>query len=202
MMIETSDNEAIFRVRTLRKDVGVAIVVLMALGLAWALRGQVESRTQLFQDQGSPFRIAYPATWGSVSSLQDVLLKVENPRTDSTFKTTLTVESRDLDPAAPPDLQTLLDRRVEQRSALTGYHFLSNSDATVGGARSMQLEYAYVVQPIDAPRRASLPVVVHAREYIVAAKDRTYYITLAAPESAFADASARFEQIMRTVNVQ
>jgi len=201
-MIQSTEGDKLYQVRTLRKDLGVAIVALIALGLGLLLRTQVESRTKLFQDQSSPFRLAYPASWGVADSLQDVLLKVEDPRADSTFKTTLTVESRELDPASPPSLQALVDRRVAQRSELTGYHFLTSSETTVAGAKSAQLEYAYVVQPIDAPRRASLPVVVQAHEYIVVAKDRIYYIALAAPENAFADASARFDQIIQTVQIQ
>lgn len=201
-MFQTPEDETLFRIRLLRKDMGVAIVVLLALGLGWLLFRQVDGRTTLFQDQGSPFRIAYPAAWNSAESLQDVLLKVEDPLTGSIFKTNLTVESRELDPQNPPTLQTLLDRRVAQRESFTGYHFLANRDATVAGTKAIELEYAYVVQPIDQPRRASLPVVVHAREYIVVAQDRTYYITLAAPEPEFAQANARFERALQTAQIQ
>lgn len=201
-MIQSTDQGTVYRLRMLPKDLGVALVVLLALALGWMLRAQTEGRTREFQDPSSPFRISYPAGWGVADSLQDVVLKVADPQTVSAFKTSLTVESRELDPASPPDLQTLLDRRVEQRAALTGYHFLANSDATVAGVASAQIEYAYVVQPIDEPRRPSLPVVVQAREYIVAAKDRTFYITLAAPQSEFAEASAQFDRIIQTVVVQ
>jgi len=114
----------------------------------------------------------------------------------------MTIESRELDPASPPTLQDLVDRRVEQRSGLTGYHFLANADATVGGAKSARIEYAYVVQPNDEPRRASRPVVVQAREYIVVGPDRTYYISLSAPENAFEEASALFERTIKTVQLQ
>ncbi|HEX9372349.1 MAG TPA: hypothetical protein VF897_15145 [Roseiflexaceae bacterium] len=200
-MIKTPENE-VYGIRMLRKDVGVAVVVLLALGLGWLLRAQVVNRVTVFQDQDSPFRMAYPATWSSADSLQDVLLKIQDPQTASAFKTTLTVERRELDPQSPPTLQSLVDRRVAARGTLTGYHFLSSGDATVGGAKSAQIEYAYVVQPIDAPRRASLPVVVRAREYVVVAKDRTYYIALAAPQDEFAGASARMERLLRTVQVQ
>jgi hypothetical protein len=201
-MIQSPEGDTFHRVRMLPKDLGVAIAVLVALALGWALRSQAEGRVRLFQDTNSPFRMAYPAAWGVANSLQDVLLKVQDPQTDSAFKTSLTVESRELDPASPPTLQTLVDRRVEQRSVLVGYHFLSNAEATIAGAKSERLEYAYVVQPIDQPRRASLPVVVQAREYIIVAKDRIFYITLAAPENAFADASASFERTMQTVQLQ
>lgn len=201
-MIQSTDSGSLFRVRVLRKDLGVAVVVLLALALGWLLRAQDSSRVREFQDANSPFRIAYPASWGVAEAVPDALLNVSDPQTDSTFKTTLTVESRETDPASPPDLQTLLDRRVEQRASLIGYHFLSNRDATVGGASGAAFEYAYVVQPIDQPRRPSLPVVVQAREYIVPTKDRTYYIMLAAPQSEFETASAQLDRMIQTVQVQ
>jgi hypothetical protein len=201
-MIGTTQGQSLYRVRMLPKDLGVATVVLAALLLGLGMRLLVEGRVKQFQDPNSSFRMSYPASWGFADSLQDVLLKIEDPNTDSAFKTAMTVESRELDPASPPTLQTLIDRRVEQRSGLIGYHFLSNADATVGGAKSARIEYAYVVQPNDAPRRASLPVVVRAREYIIVGKDRTYYVTLSAPENAFDQASAQFERTIRTVQLQ
>ena len=201
-MIQSNQSEPLYRVRMLPKDLGVAIVVLVALLLGLGMRFQVERRVKQFQDPNSPFRMSYPAAWGFADSLQDVLLKVEDPNTDSAFKTALTVESRELDLASPPTLQDLIDRRVEQRSGLTGYHFLANADATVDGAKSARIEYAYVVQPNDEPRRASLPVVVQAREYIIVGTDRTYYVTLNAPENAFDEASALFERTINTVQLQ
>ena len=201
-MIQSNQGAPLYRVRMLPKDLGVAIVVLVALTLGLAMRFQVEGRVKQFQDADSPFRVSYPAAWGFADSLQDVLLKVEDPSTDSAFKTAMTIESRELDPASPPTLQDLVDRRVEQRSGLTGYHFLANADATVGGAKSARIEYAYIVQPNDEPRRASLPVVVQSREYIIVGTDRAYYVTLNAPENAFDEASAQFERAIKTVQLQ
>jgi hypothetical protein len=201
-MTQTTGPGNVYQIRLLRKDVGVALVVLAALALGWLLRNQTLSRSQVFQAGTSPFRITYPATWSSVESLQDALLKVEDPSTNSVFKTTLTVEARQLDPQNPPDLQTLIDRRIEQRSELTAYHLLSDTPSTVGRAPARQLEYAYVVQPIDQPLRASLPVVVHAREVVVVARGNVYYITFAAPENAFGEASAQFYQILQSVLVE
>ncbi len=199
-MIQT-ETGIIYRQRFLRKDIGVAIVVTIALALGLLLRVQVNARTTTFQDKGTKFSITYPATWGSVESLQSVILKVENPQTDSAFKTNLSIESRGLDLQNPPTLQQLIDRRVAQRGALTSYHFLSSTSATVGGAKAERIEYAYTVQPIDQPRRASLPVVVHAIEYIVLGKENVFYIALAAPENEFADASAQMNQIIQSVKM-
>jgi hypothetical protein len=103
-------------------------------------------------------------------TLQDVMLKVENPTTGSVYKTNLVVEARDLDPQNPPTLQEFVDRRVTQKGSLTGYHFISEQDDTVDAQKARQIVYTYVVQPIDQPRRVALPVVVVAREGSSSAK--------------------------------
>ncbi len=188
--------------RTLPKDVGVALVVLAALAIALLLRSTVEGRTTTFQDKTSPFAIAYPATWSNVAANKNLLLDVENPNGSGAFKTTLEVDVRGLDTSSPPTLQQLVDRRVQENSLLTAHHLISTREDTVGGAKAQRLEYAYVVQPIDQARRASLPVVVHAVDYVVVTKDNVFYIKLAAPEEDWNDASAKLNQIIRTVKVQ
>jgi len=201
-MSQTVADQRLWPVRMFPKDLGVALVVLAALALGGLVRWQVEGATTTFQDQGSPFRIAYPARWVSTGLPTGALLGVEDPRTDSAFKTTLTVESRELDPAARPSVQGLVDRRVQQHGALTAYRLLTNGEATVDGARGARIEYAYVAQPIDEPGRLALPVVVQAREYVVVTAERIFYLTLAAPQHEFADAVARFEGIIAKVNLQ
>lgn len=189
-------------VRMLPIDLGVALVVLVALGLGALLRFQVEGDTRQFQEPDGPFRIAYPANWIATDPAAGELLRVENPRTVSTFKTTLSVENQLIDPSSPPTLQTLVDRRVAGRDTLTAYRLLTNEEATVDGARAARIEYAYVAQPIDAPGRVALPVVVRCREYIVVGQDRTYYITLAAPQEEFAEASRRFDRMIEGARIE
>ncbi len=185
----------------LRKDIGVAIAVLVALALGWLLRETTLSRTIAYQDSETGFSLQFPAAWGVADSLQDVLLKVEDPNTGSAYKTNLVVEARDLDPQNPPTLQDFVDRRVTQKGSLTAYHFISEADGVVDGNKARQIVYAYVVQPIDQPRRVSLPVVVEAREYIVVGKDRVYYIAVAAPQDEFAAADAQLDNIVKTVKI-
>jgi len=183
------------------KDIGVTIVVVAALLLGFIISQVVINRTKLFQETDAPFSLEYPARWTEAETLQDVLLKVQDPAANSAFKTSLTVETRELDPSAPPTMQQLIDRRVDQRSALTAYHFIDEHDAKVSGAPAQELDYTYVVQPNDTPRRASLPVVVVAREYIVLTSTRIYYITLAAPENEFDAASAHMDRIIQSVKL-
>ena len=185
----------------LGKDIGVAIVVIVALLLGWMLREATLNRTIAYKDSETGFSLQFPAAWGVADSLQDVMLKVENPNTGSAYKTNLVVEARDLDPQNPPTLQEFVDRRVTQKGNLTGYHFIREQDAAVDGQKSREIVYAYVVQPIDQPRRASLPVVVEAREFIIVGPDRVYYITVAAPQDEFEAASARLDGILNTVDI-
>ncbi len=92
-MTQTTQHGSLYGLRMLRKDVGVALVVLVALAAGWLLRVQAEGGLKQFQAQDGPFRMAYPASWGVTDTLQDVLLKVADPQTDSAFKTNLTVGS-------------------------------------------------------------------------------------------------------------
>ena len=198
---DTTQTDTLYGIRNLRKDIGVAVVVVIALLLGWLLREYTLGRTQTYHDSVTGFSLKYPAAWSVADSLQDVLLKVESPLTDSAYKTNLTVETRQLDPQNPPTLQQLIDRRVAQHGALTGYHFIDEKEATVDGNKGERLIYAYTVQPIDQPRRVSLPVVVVAREYIVAGKNNVYYITVAAPQNDSDSASTRMDQIIQSVDI-
>jgi hypothetical protein len=201
MTTNTDQEDRFLGVPHLGKDIGVAVVVIVALLLGGLLRVATLNRVSVFKDSDTGLSLQFPAAWGTVDSLQDVLLKVENPATDSAYKTNLVVESRELDPQNPPTLQEFVDRRVTQKSNLTGYHFISEQEATVAGQKARQLVYAYTVQPNDQPRRVSLPVVVEAREYIVTGKDRVYYLTVAAPEKEFDAAGAQLDNILKTVNI-
>lgn len=198
----TTAGDKIYGLRTRPKDFGVTLIAALCLLGGLALMLSTTMRTQTYQDSVTPLRFQYPADWISADSLQLVTLRAIDPTTPGGFKTTLTVEQRELDPGNPPTLQTLLDRRVEERQQLTGYHFLAESEEEVGGARAIVIEYAYVVQPIDEARRASLPVVVRAREYIVMAGNESYYFSLATPESRYADARRQFDRIIQSAVVQ
>ncbi len=197
-----ASNDAIYDLRLRPSDIGVALIAALCLLGGWLLMQSTQARTISFRSEVAPISLSYPAGWVEVPAAENILLNVSNPTTPSAFKTTISVENRLIDPESPPTLQTLLDRRVEQRQELTGYHFLSDGEAEVAGVRALVSEYAYVVQPIDEARRASLPVVVQAREYILLTADQSYYITLAAPEHAFDEASRQFDRVIASLQVQ
>ena len=200
--LRTIETETIREMRYLRKDVGVGIIVALCLVAGLLLSRSVDTRSITFKAPDAPFSIAYPLGWMAGESLLDQpLLKMEDPTSVSAYKSTLTIDMRELDATAPPTLQTLLDQRVEQRGKLTGYHFLGNKETTVSGEKAMQYDYAFVAQPIDQPRSASVPVVVIAREYIVVTKDRAYYVSLTASEADQIRMGSRFDQIINSVKL-
>jgi hypothetical protein len=201
-MRSTIDSARIWPLRTAPKDIGVALVVGVALLVALLLRWSAEGSTKAYASSTGNFSVAYPSTWRVTSVTDTVLLRVENPQAGSTYKTNVTVEIRELDPASPPTIQQLIDRRVELHGGQTGYHFLASGERTVSGLRAAELDYAFVEQPLDTPRSASLPVVARCREAIVVARDRVYYITLAAPEVDFERASRQFDRMLESVKVQ
>ena len=58
------------------------------------------SRTRQFAEEGATFRYL-PGLLNATDTLQDALLKIADPMT-ALFKTNLTIERRDADPASPP----------------------------------------------------------------------------------------------------
>ncbi len=201
-MSRTIDNVTVWPLRTLPKDIGVAVVVLLAFLLGLLLRFSVEGSLRSYQARDQSFSMSYPASWRSDSITNTVLLRVENPQTASAYKTNVTVEARELDPSSPPTLQSLIDRRVVQRGTLTAYDFLSSSERTLAGAKAAEIDYAFVSQPVSALRSVSLPVIVQSREYVVVTKNKIYYIALAAPQSDFDNASGQFDRMLQTVKIQ
>ncbi len=191
----------IYDLRLRPKDLGVILIALLCLFSGWLLMQSTTTRTRSFQDELTSLRFAYPARWVALPPPMNVVLLITNPATPSAFKTTISVENRPIDPASPPTLQDLLDRRVEQRQAQVAYQFIGESESEVGGARAIRTDYAFVTQPIVEARRDTLPVVVQTREYIIITADQSYYITLAAPEGEFVRVLPTFERMIASMEV-
>lgn len=202
-MVPNATPTNLSRLRLTPIDLMVALMLAAALALGLVVRGQVANRFVAFQspDPTIPLQFSYPADWREVGTLQDVLLNVEDSFVESPVKTMLTVQSQELDPAAPPALEELVNRQIEDRSALTGYHFLSSAPAKIAGNDGTLIEYAYVMQPIDEPRRPSLPVVMAAREYVVVKANRSYYFSMAAPTSDAERAQTTMNQVIESVRI-
>ncbi len=186
-----------------RADLLVALVVAVALTIGWFYKETALSQVTPTLDPNSQFKVSLPAHWlaHELESV-DTFLSAENPRADSVYKTTVVGQSFQLDPESPTALDTLVDRLVQQHGdELLGYHLLDIRTDTVDGAETRIVEYAYVVQPIDQPFRAAVPVVVHAFDYVIYTPTEYWLLTFTADEQLMAKEQKNLEQIVASVEL-
>ena len=184
-----------------RSDGLVLLVVLVALVIGWIYRGTLLNEKQTLADEISGLQLEIPATW--IPALEEdtaIDLAAIDPRADSAYKSRLGLYSRLLDPDNSVALSSVVDRLVENYTEnLTSFQLLALDNRTIQGADTAVLEYAYVINPIDEPFRASLPVVVHTLEYIIYTPTQYWVLTLSADEKLFDESSGSFESIVAAV---
>jgi len=186
-----------------RADLLVALVVIIALAIGWFYKESALSRMTPTTDPNSSFGVSLPSFWltHELESV-DTFLSAENPRADSVYKSTVTGQSFLLDPDNPTTPDTIVGRLVQRHGdELLGYHLLDIRDDTVGGAETRIVEYAYVVQPIDQPFRAAVPVVVHAFDYVIYTPTEYWILTFTADEQLMAKEQKSLEQIVASVKL-
>lgn len=186
-----------------RADLLVALVVALALAAGWLFKSSLTSRTTVVTDPNSQFKAAIPSYWSTrESDSADTFLAAENPNAPSTFKSSVLGQSFLLDPENPTALDALVDRLVQQHGdTLIGYHLLDIRAQNVAGAEARVVEYAYIVQPIDQPFRASVPVVVHATDTLIYTPKEYWLLTLAADERLYAKEQPNFDRIVASVQL-
>lgn len=188
-----------------RSDILVLVCLAVALTAGWFFKSAVQSQTQTIEDPLTGLRLKLPAAWQADQEVPNVILAASDNHSASTFKTKLTIVSRQIDAAAGLDPATIVDRVVEKHQAdLMGYHLLAIEEVNGRPADKARLiSYAYVVQPesVDRPFQASLPVVVQAADYLIFEPGRYYILTLAADSQEFESQAQDFELILKSVDL-
>ena len=186
-----------------RADLLVALVVVFALALGWVYKSSLATRTTRAADPNSQFSLAIPSHWLThESDSEDTFLVAENPNADSVYKSAVTGQSFLLDPQSPTALDTLTDGLILRHGEeLTGYHLLDIQSRMIGGAEARVVEYAYVVQPIDQPFRASMPVVVRAFEYLIYTPTEYWLLTFTADERLVEKEREGFERMIGSIQL-
>jgi len=186
-----------------RSDLLVALAVVVALTVGWFYKESLLSRTSQAVDQASQFALSLPSHWLTTETeAADTFITAENPRADSIYKTALIGKTFLLDETAPASLDTLVDQLIQQHGdELLGYHLLDTYPATISGAEARVIEYAYVVQPIDQPFRAAVPVVVHAYDYVIYTPKEYWVVTLTSDEQLQPKEQKTFAQIVASIKL-
>jgi hypothetical protein len=187
----------------LRADALVALVVIAALTTGWVYKNSLLSRTTLAVDPASQFALRLPSHWSTTESdSADTFLTAENPRAGSIYKTAIVGKTFLLDETDPASLDTLVDQLIKQHGdELLGYHLLDAYPKTIAGAEGRVIEYAYVVQPIDQPFRAAVPVVVHAYDYVIYTPKEYWVVTLTSDEQLAEKERPTYEQIVASMKL-
>ncbi len=188
-----------------RSDLLVALVVVVALALGWFYKSSLSSQTTPVADRNSQFSLAIPSRWLTHepdAEAEDTFLIAENPAANSVYKSAVTGRSFLLDPQSPTALDTLTDGLVQRHGdELTGYHLLDIQRRMIGGAEARVVEYAYVLQPIDQPFRASVPVVVHGFDYLIYTPTQYWVLTFTADELLVEKEREGFERVISSIQL-
>ncbi len=190
-----------------RSDVALVLCLAVALTAGWLFKSAVQGQTQTIEDPLTGLRLNVPATWQADQEVPNVILAATDGHSASTFKTRLTVISRQVEAGGGLDPDQIVERVVQQHeSDLLGYHLLSIDPVSVGNLAANTarvISYAYVVQPesVDRPFQAALPVVVQAADYLIFAADRYYLLTLAADSQDYENQARNFQLILNSVDL-
>jgi hypothetical protein len=187
-----------------RADVLVGVIVLAALVVAFVYQGSLTGKTTPFTDSHSGLSLSIPDNWTvNEDNVVDTFVSAYDTRADSIYKSTVVGRSFALDPDNPATLDTLVNGIVqEHQDTLTAFHLMDIQPATVGGAESQSIQYAYVTQPIDDPFSSSPPVIVIATDYVIYSANKEYWVmTLASDEKIFDKEQADFTTIINSVKL-
>jgi hypothetical protein len=188
------------------------LVVMIIVG--WLVRTSFQYRTAEHRapldpaDAGGPaVTLVLPEAWAPAGEANTSgAVQYADVTATSSYKTTIGVVSRDLDPTAGLTLDGVVDREiaVHTNDTLTypGYQLLGKvGDGTVDGQPAKVIEYAYAAKPIDVQQRDAPPVVVHAREYVVIKGTRLFLITLTADQAYYAEQADALAAIVNAIKL-
>src|SRR5512147_2584622 len=114
-----------------RSDVAVVVCLAVALVAGWFFKGAVQGQRQTIEDPLTGLRLSVPVTWQADQDVPNVILAASDGHSASTFKTKLTVVSRQIDASATLDAGQIVERVMKQhKSKLHGYHMLAIEPAS------------------------------------------------------------------------
>ncbi|MGQ9625658.1 MAG: hypothetical protein ACUVV0_01975 [Anaerolineae bacterium] len=185
----------------------VWLLVIIALAAGWVLKTNIQGQMEVFTDPQSALTVRYPATWMKESD-PNSLLTVSDPHSPSAFKSTFTVQVREIkkEGEQPEYEETALARQANlwtlgKGQELPFFRVLETKPGNVAGKPAMLINYSYVADPLRATARSvTLPVVVKALDALVIHEGRVYIFTFAADQTAFTAELSLMEKLMASLS--
>lgn len=201
-MASQTKTQAIPWETSLRYDLAVIGLVLLALLAGWVLKAAMEEERTIFTDVDANLSLRYPASWVPQTE-KGTLLSISDLQSEGSFKVTFSVSVRELDPEDVKPVQELVvPFTVERGQELTGYRVLEIGGTEVDRLEAASITYGFVADPITSPLQTRLPVVVQAMDILVIHGNNLYVFTFAAPAATFAQHAGTMEAILNSVDLK
>lgn len=175
------------------------VLVMLAIGLV--ARVATSGQTKPFSESG--VALSYPAEWSELA-WEGRLLYAADPLSSGSFPTSVSVQQLPMADVGQ-NLEALSDVALawstRQGKELLGYRALRVEPTTLNGQEAVRIEYGYVASPQMGTASSTLPVVARAQDILIRQGETLTVITLAADADSFDGASATWEAILASVNV-
>ena len=170
-----------------RQFIAVLVVLAVALVLALALKGVVESQTRVVR--GGGISASVPADWVYQPGAGDLAFVVNDPREPGHRYVVSRIAAGERGLAAAVD--TFAGAKGQ---LLTAYQGISRTPTTIGNRSGEAVTYAYVIE-----RDGRIPQVIQARDVYLADGDRILVISNEGSADGFEAGLPAFEQFVRSV---
>lgn len=163
----------------LRNDLAVLGVILFALFLGFGLRSQALGASHSLDLPSQLGRLTYPAAW-TVRETPDLLVRVLDAGSPSTFDTRLEVAARPLRPQETLE-EGRADLALKRIAGLPAYRELAVGEAEVKrGAPALVVTYSFLADPAHESGIVDLPVVVEAQDIVYVDDGQLVVVTISA----------------------
>lgn len=170
-----------------RQFIAVLLVLAVALVLALAVKGVVESQTRVVR--GGGISASVPADWIYQPGAGDLAFVVNDPREPGHRYVVSRIAAGSGGLAAAVDTFSGAKAKL-----LTAYQGISRTQTTIGNRSGEAVTYAYVIE-----REGRLPQVIQARDVYLADGDRILVISNEGSADGFEAGLPAFEQFVRSV---
>jgi hypothetical protein len=186
----------------LRYDLSVIGLFALALLLGFGLMTWAEGQGTTFAALDATLSLGYPTSWAPQAD-KGTLLSIRDLRSEGMFKTSFSVEARELGSTAMRPVEDWIEPLTQQRAEeLAAYRILETGDTEVDGAKAVKISYVYEIEPAGSAFQASVPVVVQGVDILVSHGSNLYILTFAAPAATFSQQAGTLDAILDSVRLE
>lgn len=188
--------------RSLRYDIPVFSIVVIALAVGWLLKGTVEGARATYSSQDGRLSLEYPVSWTAFDE-KETLLTIRDLRSEGVVKVALRIKTRELAPDSDTSvLELITPYSVEKGEQLSGFRILSIEERELANMEAVEIVYAYIDTLTESSNQLAVPVVVRGVDVLSILDDTLYAFTFVAPSEGFTDEMVTLQAILSSVHFE